>query len=82
MPLLDADGCEIATDRCDCGRHKRVEKPFCCDWCVADPGLVGLPPGHSTGCNIVQESFPDTRRGVVQTATPGHTIYLRIGQRG
>jgi hypothetical protein len=55
--LLDANGRTVPTGRCGCGRHRMAVDAVCCSACG-----TGL---HTSACNIRQESFPDTRRGVV-----------------
>jgi hypothetical protein len=75
MPLLDANGGTIPTDRCACNRHKRVAKSYCCDWCASNPQHA-KPVGHSNGCNMVQENFRDTHRGVVLVRAPLDASYL------
>lgn len=64
--LIDAAGNEVESDRCGCGRHKPASSQFCCAYCAGD----GRGRFHVTGCNLRQEHFRDTRRGVVATDHP------------
>lgn len=69
--LIDAAGNEIATDRCACGRHMTMRREGrCCAGCPANGG-DGI---HSTACNMIQEHFPDTRRGVLFTEVHGRLL--------
>lgn len=52
--LIDAAGNEVPTDRCPCGRHKRVANLWCCGAC---DGSGDAP--HSAGCAMIQEHSPD-----------------------
>lgn len=56
--LIDAAGEPIAHDRCLCRRHKYAAELYCCGPCG------GTGERHSVSCQMVQEHFPDTRRGV------------------
>jgi hypothetical protein len=56
MTILDANGKEVAHERCTCGRHRQAVDSTCCRFCPTNQ--------HSSACNMRQEAFPDTRRGV------------------
>lgn len=56
MTVLDANGREVPHERCACGRWRQAVDASCCRPCGTGR--------HTSSCNIRQESFPDTRRGV------------------
>jgi hypothetical protein len=59
MTIVDANGHEVSHERCDCGRHRQSVDAVCCRPCGSGK--------HTSACNIRQEAFPDTRRGVTIT---------------
>jgi len=56
MTVLDANGTEVPHERCVCGRHRQAVDAVCCHPCGDGK--------HTSACNMRQEAFSDTRRGV------------------